>query len=143
MALNKFCAIGASVIGLLIWTRLASAQAAAPSKVAQTKCEGTEAPGTDAPTPADPYPLNAAGWGPEVGNGLLSSRWAENWTIDDCHAAFAVSHFASAKDRFRPKAVIKYERDNSPRPGRIATTPIEPLELPTKAADIQLPKRLR
>jgi hypothetical protein len=32
------------------------------------------------PTPSDPYPLNAAGWGPEVGNGLLFS---------DCHAVSA------------------------------------------------------
>ena len=63
MALNKFCAIGASVIGLLVWASLASAQAAEPSKTAskaaQTKCEGTEARGTD--VPADPDPLNAAG----------------------------------------------------------------------------------
>jgi hypothetical protein len=71
VALNKFCAIGASVIGLLVWGSLAAAQAAesskTASKAAQTKCEGTEAPGTDAPTPADPYPLNAAGWGRKSG----------------------------------------------------------------------------
>lgn len=80
MALNESCAIGASLIALLAWASLASAQAATPRIAAQTKCEGTEASGTDAPTPADPYPLSAAGWGPEVGNGLLSSRWAEDWT---------------------------------------------------------------
>ena len=68
------------MIGLLVWASLAPAQTAAPSKAAQTKCEGTEAPGTHASTPVDPYPLNAAGWGPEVGNGLLFSRLAENWT---------------------------------------------------------------
>ncbi len=32
-----------------------------------------------AQTPADPYPLIAAGWGPEAGNGLFFSRWAEDW----------------------------------------------------------------
>jgi EmrB/QacA subfamily drug resistance transporter len=37
-------------------------------------------PGSTAPTPADPYPLNAAGWGPEAGSGLFFSRWAEDWT---------------------------------------------------------------
>jgi hypothetical protein len=63
VALNKFCAIGAHVIGLLVWASPASAQAAAPSKAAQIKREGTEAPGTHAPTPVEPYPLNAAGWG--------------------------------------------------------------------------------
>jgi hypothetical protein len=41
--------------------------------------------GSDAPTPADPYPLNAAGWGPEAGNGRFFSRWAEDWT--GMHAA--------------------------------------------------------
>jgi hypothetical protein len=34
VALNKFCAIGASVIGLLVWVSLASAHAAEPSKTA-------------------------------------------------------------------------------------------------------------
>ncbi|MCP5557108.1 MAG: alginate export family protein [Verrucomicrobiaceae bacterium] len=28
---------------------------------------------------SNPYPLSAAGWGPEVGNGLFFSRWAEDW----------------------------------------------------------------
>ena len=31
------------------------------------------------PQPADPYPLAAAGWGPEAGNGLYYSRWVEDW----------------------------------------------------------------
>ncbi len=38
-----------------------------------------DAPGTDAPTPYDPYPLIAAGWGPQIENGLFVSRWAEGW----------------------------------------------------------------
>jgi hypothetical protein len=45
-----------------------------------SKCEGTRTPGSKAPTPADPYPLHAAGWGPEAGDGRLFSRWAEDWT---------------------------------------------------------------
>ena len=64
--------------GLLLSISLIPAHAATPSKA--LKCEGTEAAGTNAPTPIDPYPLNAAGWGPEVGNGLLVSRWAEDWS---------------------------------------------------------------
>ncbi len=83
MNLNRFCALVASMIALLIWATLAPAYAAAPnkttSKAAPAKCGGTETPGMSAPTPADPYPLNAAGWGPEIGNGLLVSRWAEDW----------------------------------------------------------------
>ncbi|NQD37850.1 alginate export family protein [Permianibacter sp. IMCC34836] len=44
------------------------------------KEESTNAPGVERPTPAEPYPLAAAGWGPELGNGLFASRWAEDWT---------------------------------------------------------------
>ncbi len=33
-----------------------------------------------APTPFAPYPLQAAGWGPPVGNGRFMSRWVEDWT---------------------------------------------------------------
>jgi hypothetical protein len=40
----------------------------------------TPSPGTSTPTPADPYPVNAAGWGGEEGHGLYSSRWVEDWT---------------------------------------------------------------
>jgi hypothetical protein len=31
------------------------------------------------PAPSDPYPLAAAGWGPEAGSGLYYSRWVEDW----------------------------------------------------------------
>jgi hypothetical protein len=79
MNINRVCALGASVISLLVQPSVASAQALTLSKSAQTKCEGTQEAGTHAPTPNDPYPLNASGWGPEVGNGLLASRWAEDW----------------------------------------------------------------
>ncbi|NQD94907.1 alginate export family protein [Pseudomonas sp. CrR25] len=72
-------AIGATALGLLLWAGLTPALAA-PSPAAPSKCAASAAPGSDAPTPADPYPLNAAGWGPEAGNGLQISRWAEDWT---------------------------------------------------------------
>lgn len=80
MRLNKFCALGVSLFGLLAYPGSAFADAALSTKATQTKCEGASVSGTDAPTPADPYPLNAAGWGPEAGNGLLVSRWAEDWS---------------------------------------------------------------
>lgn len=80
MAMNKLRAISASGIALLTWTSLAAAQSLSSNNEIQTKCEETKAPGSSAPTPADPYPLMAAGWGPEVGNGLMYSRWAEDWT---------------------------------------------------------------
>ena len=51
---------------------------AAPDKHA--RCVGSEATGSIEPTPADPYPLMAAGWGPELGGGRMASRWAEDWT---------------------------------------------------------------
>ena len=51
VALNRFWAIAARVMGLPLWAGLAPAHAA--------------------PAPTDPYPLEAAGWGPEAGNGPL------------------------------------------------------------------------
>ncbi|MGV8932844.1 MAG: alginate export family protein [Luteimonas sp.] len=45
-----------------------------------TRCAGTTDAGTTTPTPADPYPLMAAGWGPELGAGFMVSRWAEDWS---------------------------------------------------------------
>ncbi|MBK9624427.1 MAG: alginate export family protein [Rhodocyclaceae bacterium] len=71
MTLNKLCAIGASVTGLLVWAGLTPAHAA--------------------PAPTDPYPLEAGGWGPEAGNGLFISRWAEDWT--DAHAGGQTTPF--------------------------------------------------
>lgn len=79
MAPNRLRGFCTSVIGLLVCASPAYAYAAVPGTAAQTSPEGTEAPGTDAPTPADPYALIAAGWGPEVWNGMSSSRWAEDW----------------------------------------------------------------
>lgn len=80
MVSNPLRRFGASAFCLLAWLGPAAGQAAQLQQPASPKCEGTEVPGRDAPTPADPYPLNAAGWGPEAGKGLLVSRWAEDWT---------------------------------------------------------------
>lgn len=37
-------------------------------------------PGAGSPTPVDPYPMAAAGWGGEAGNGRYVIRWAEDWS---------------------------------------------------------------
>ncbi|HZH44814.1 MAG TPA: alginate export family protein [Lysobacter sp.] len=58
----------------------AFADEVAGSKPAHGKCLGTAQAGATKPVPADPYPLMAAGWGPELGNGLMASRWAEDWS---------------------------------------------------------------
>lgn len=82
MVLKGFSIAGASVICMLSWASLAHGQTVSPSAPdkAATMRKGTETSGTDAPAPADPYPLNAAGWGPGAGNGLFFSRWVEDWT---------------------------------------------------------------
>ncbi len=72
--------IGAGAIGLLVCASLASAQGVVPGQAALPESRAAGAIGTGAPTRADPYPLNAAGWGPEVGGGRFASRWAEDWT---------------------------------------------------------------
>ncbi|WP_454629275.1 alginate export family protein [Bradyrhizobium cenepequi] len=82
MNLKRFRVVGAIALSMT-YAGLGYAQPAPRSKpegASQLKCEGTEEPGDHAPTPADPYPLMAAGWGPEAGNGLMYSRWAEDWT---------------------------------------------------------------
>jgi len=57
------------------------ATAIAPANATEsTKCVGTTSAGSESPTPAEPYPLMAAGWGPELGNGYMASRWAEDWS---------------------------------------------------------------
>lgn len=68
----------AGALALIAAAGLARAEAAPVGR--PPKCEGTQSPGAQAPAPADPYPLNAAGWGPELGSGLMASRWAEDWT---------------------------------------------------------------
>lgn len=76
VASYRFCAIGAGLLNLLICTVLTLAHAAPSAKAAPTQCEETEEPGMHTPAPTDPYPLKAAGWEPEAGNGLQVSRWA-------------------------------------------------------------------
>lgn len=68
-----------SVIGLVVWASLFQTPALQASEAIQRNRDAAAKAGTDSPTPADPYPLIAAGWGPEVGNGLFASRWAEDW----------------------------------------------------------------
>ncbi|MET1079675.1 MAG: alginate export family protein [Pseudomonas sp.] len=72
--MHSGCRVG---IGLWVLTVLLACPIAL---AAASRCEGTAAPGLHAPTPADPYPLNAAGWGPELSNGRMASRWVEDWT---------------------------------------------------------------
>ncbi|PZO10881.1 MAG: hypothetical protein DCF27_00515 [Lysobacteraceae bacterium] len=45
-----------------------------------TKCLGAAVVSPQSPAPADPYPLMAAGWGSELGKGLMASRWVEDWS---------------------------------------------------------------
>lgn len=80
MAIDMFRALGATALGLLVWTSPATAQAVAGGKAGEAQRPGSEAPGALAPSPAGPYPLKAAGWGPDAGHGLSASRWAEDWT---------------------------------------------------------------
>ena len=47
---------------------------------AAVAAQAPEAAGSATPAPADPYPLNAAGWGPEVASGTFQSRWVEDWS---------------------------------------------------------------
>lgn len=41
---------------------------------------GADSTSQERPIPASPYPLAAAGWGPEAADGLYYSRWVEDWT---------------------------------------------------------------
>lgn len=79
MVVKRICAVGLGMVGMAMWSSAAFAQDET-SEPAHPKCEGRSMSGATTPAPADPYPLMAAGWGPEVGNGLLYSRWAEDWT---------------------------------------------------------------
>lgn len=67
------------IAGIRFVAILFAAGLASPS-FADAHCDGSPSPGGDLPSPADPYPLSAAGWGPELPNGLFASRWAEDWT---------------------------------------------------------------
>jgi hypothetical protein len=56
----RSCRLGAAAVGI----------------VAVAALGGCQAP----PTPADPYPADAAGFGPRAGQRFRASRWAEDWT---------------------------------------------------------------
>ena len=74
--------IHSKILAGMAWAALAAATAAAGEvRVApSSRCEGSASAGMAMPTAADPYPLMAAGWGPEAGKGLMASRWAEDWS---------------------------------------------------------------
>ncbi len=82
------CTISACVFAVLVSMSAAiSAAECAPSAIGvRDQCEHTPIVGIHAPVLADPYPLLAAGWGPELGKGLMASQWAENWTSVDAAA---------------------------------------------------------
>ncbi len=65
---------------MLLTPALADATSIGTEDAKHSRCSGTEAPGQSTPTPMDPYPLMAAGWGPELAKGYMSSRWAEDWS---------------------------------------------------------------
>lgn len=80
MALSKCSVIATVLLGWQLCAAQVVAQTVPANKTSPLPTQGTFKAGTNAPSPADPYPLNAAGWGPELANGLLASRWAEDWT---------------------------------------------------------------
>lgn len=122
---GKIIAIGVSVIGLLFWANGAEAQGAVqvtPIQSASANFKGTTTPGTDLPTPAAPYPLNAAGWGPEAGNGEFFSRWAEDWTgmrtVGDAPSLKAIPLGGEAFLTLSAEARLRYEAyENAPPTG--------------------------
>ena len=79
-ASKRYCFLSVTAIGLMVCVSMVSADVASPSKSEQIKHEGRESPAAHATTLLDPFPYNAAGWGPELGNGMFVSRWAEDWT---------------------------------------------------------------
>ncbi|QSI78632.1 alginate export family protein [Niveibacterium microcysteis] len=74
MQLGFFFAVGASAVLVLS----SSGPVGAETTLRVTTLTGV--PNASLPTPNDPYPVSAAGWGPELGRGRFASRWAEDWT---------------------------------------------------------------
>lgn len=58
---------------LLVWLYPVAGAAAELQESATTICEGTQVPGRNAPTPAAPFPLHAAGWGPDARHGFQAT----------------------------------------------------------------------
>lgn len=123
---GSFLIIGASLIGMLVWANKANGEAVSqvtPFKYAAAEGKGTGTPGTGLPTPTDPYPLNAAGWGPEAGNGLYFSRWAEDWTgmrgAGNAPPFKAIPLGSESSLTLSAEARLRYESyDNAPPMGR-------------------------
>ncbi len=74
-----------SIIVIALWSSGGRAQAREPKqlldgKPASAKLVKTATVVRTAPRRFEPYPLSAAGWGAEAGNGMFYSRWAEDWT---------------------------------------------------------------
>jgi hypothetical protein len=70
-----------TLAAMAVWGSGSPAQALTPPEPDKTRnAEGVGTVGRAAPAAFDPYPLSAAGWGPEAGNGLFFSRWAEDWS---------------------------------------------------------------
>lgn len=79
MSSAKFHLVPTALLTLLL-PHAAHASDPARDSPPHTRCVGAPEAGTWTPTPADPYPLMAAGWGPELGGGMMASRWVEDWS---------------------------------------------------------------
>lgn len=73
---------------LLAWIGPALGNAAGAPQRAFPNCVAGELAGQGGPALAGRYPRHAAGWGPEAGNGIFISRWAEHWA-SQCAAGYA------------------------------------------------------
>ena len=76
---NRFYSAAPYAFALVVAASAASAQTKAVDRSAQTSVERALASKPLTPAPRDPYPLTAAGWGPDAGHGLFASRWVEDW----------------------------------------------------------------
>jgi len=86
MTLNQTFAISTGVVTLMLIANLTHADPVSSNKSDQTEYKVVEAIDIALLTPVHPYPFIASGWGPEVGNGLMASRWAEDWNnIGESH----------------------------------------------------------
>ena len=106
-----FHQISAALLALLV-PHAASASEAPDGKPSHTCCDGNAAAGADTPAPADPYPVMAAGWGPELSGGLMVSRWAEDWSRVKEHGLApslkAIPVGATAELTFSGEARLRY-----------------------------------
>lgn len=95
-------------IAAAIATSTVHAGEAPTASASHARCVGTDAAGERAPVPADPYPLMAAGWGPELGGGVMASRWAEDWAgMDDAPRLKAIPLHGDASLTFSAEARLR------------------------------------